>query len=314
MISMKVKDEIIEKFLANAKETFDATNGKHDVEALMAEGNEYSVKEFVNSYIDGIMISSIPEGVGIPKISKYVTCVSNNGEEGISVVNVTIKNKISGTKKFSFASPFTKNNIKSSMFNWFLNVYQILVTDMLAEENLVKVNEVLAQMVEAAGLDYSIEVVTPICMGGKKIASMADDKVVFVADMNKVFALDSIVILLDEEDQVVPQATVKKYFDKMVETLSTAQTVEQLIGIRGGDLVAFVCDISKRLKAKTLIKQVCSKNAQRLYGNKDTLAYFEDGDVFAIVSRTDGQFEIVLSPFDINTLHKVDYDVLGALA
>lgn len=78
--------------------------------------------------------------------------------------------------------------------------------------------------------------------------------------------------------------------------------------------MAYICDISKRLKPLTLIKKICSKNIEKLRGSKDAVAYYFEDDVFALVERRDGNFTVVLSPFDVKTLRRVDVDVLKGIA
>ena len=42
--------------------------------------------------------------------------------------------------------------------------------------------------------------------------------------------------------------------------------------------------------------------------------YYYVNDIFALVARRDGHFEVILAPFDVNTLRKVDVDILKEIA
>jgi len=107
---------------------------------------------------------------------------------------------------------------------------------------------------------------------------------------------------------------IQKNYQEIVDELRTAQTTVQLVGIHGGMLASHVCDISKRIKPFTLIKKVCPKNVMKLTGNKDTLAYYNKDNVFALVSRVDGEYAVTLSPFNTEDFTSSDVDVLQEIS
>ena len=310
MINVTKKNEIISQFTETSKEMFKTVNANIDIDATMSSGDVDALRLAVRK-IQSIMIANVPYGVAVPKASLYV---SPTGVDEITIVNITIANKISASKSFNFQNVVTHGNANEKVFNFMLSVYTALLIDEMVDENLARVNTVLASAVKEAGLEYAVRVVSTLGNEGKKIAFMSDDEIVFVADEERVFNLDNIIVLFEEADETYTEDVLKKHFQVLVDEMATAQTPEQLVGIHGGALVAHVCDISKRLKPMTIIKKVVSKNVTRVRGNKDTLAYYNEGNVFAILARRDGHFEVILSPFDTETLRKVDVDVLKEIA
>lgn len=309
MINAETKNELISQFKTEAKVMYDSVKVNCDLKAAMEEGNVDDVRDIVKK-IQSIMIANIPDGMKIPKTSLYV---SPTGSEDISIVNITIVNKLSADRDFRYPTVITKSNAEDKVFDYMLTVYSALLIDELVNRNLERVNDVLAQAVAESGIDYGIKVVSSLGNEGKKIVSISDDEIIFVADESRVFSLDNVIVLLEEETEFISADVIQSHYQNIVEELATAQTPEQLVGIHGGVLVAHVCDISKRLKPMTLIKKVCSKNVTKVRGDKDAIAYFSEGDVYAIVAKREGSYEVILSPFDVNTLRKVDFDVLKAI-
>lgn len=310
MINLTKKNEIISQFTETSKEMFETVNANIDIDGVMSAGDVDGVRLAVKK-VQNIMIANTPFGVAVPKASLYV---SPTGAEEITIVNITVANKISSSKSFNFHNAITHGNANEKVFNFMLSVYTALLIDEMVDENLERVNTVLASAVTEAGLDYSVKVVSSLGNEGKKIAFMSDDEIIFVADEERVFNLDNIIILFEETDETYTEEVLKKHLQVLVDEMATAQTTAQLVGIHGGALVAHVCDISKRIKPMTLIKKVVSKNVSKVRGNKDTLAYFNDGKNFAILARRDGHFEVILSPFDTETLRNVDIDILKEIA
>lgn len=311
MINAKLRDELLSQFKSGSREMFDSVKENYKLKEAMESNDVDSIRDIVKK-VQLIMVANIPDGLKIPKTSLYV---SPTGTDSISIVNITISNRISDeNKKFSYSSAVTKDNCIEKVFDFIQSVFVALIVDDLVNENLAKVNDVLAQAAAESGIEYEIKVVSSLGNEGKKIASMTDDKIVFVADEERVFSLENIIVLLDEPIELITSEVIEDHYQRIVEELSTAQTPEQLVGIHGGALVSYVCDISKRLKPVTLIKKICGKNISKIHGDKDTIAYFFENDVYALIARRDGKFEVILSPFDVKTLHKVDVDVLKAIA
>lgn len=311
MINADIKNDILNMFEAGAEEMFDEVKGNYPLVDAMNAGDADTSKSIIKK-IQQLMVANIPAGVKVPKVSLYI---SPMGTSTVSIINIKITNKVAnkGIKTFGFNKTITNTNPLEEVYKFMLSVYEILITDELAEENLAKVNDVLSQAVNNSGVDYEIKVVTSLGNKGKKIASISDDEIVFVADDDRVFDLDDIIALLDDETDTISYDVIQEQYESLVKEIASAQTTPQLVGIHGGSLVAYVCDINKRLKPITLIKKVYSKNVFKLTGDKDTVAYYFLDNVYSALSRRDGAFDVVLSPFDVDTLQKVDIDIIQKL-
>lgn len=311
MTNLSTKNAVIEAFANQVKVNTENNLQNLDLEGFMAKGLTDLVKESINK-IQANIISAIPEGYAVPKVSLYITATGSD-ETAISVISITVTNRVTGNKKFKFSYQAKPGNTVQQIADFFLAIYTELVVDAIIDENLEKVNSVLSEIAKEAGLDYEISVISPLGIKeGKKIAYIGDDLIQFVADEDRIFDTDDILVL-QEVSETITEEHIAEAKKQLVEELGTAQTPEQLVGIHGGLLVSYIADINKRVRPITLIKSVCSRNAKKLTGNKDAIAYYSEGDVFAIVAKRDNKFEVVLSPFDINTLRKVDVDVIKAI-
>ena len=312
MFNAEKKTILIEEFKRNAQELFNSVKSDCDLKTAMLNGDVDDVRGIVKR-CQSIMVANIPEGVDVPKTSLYTSPTTAAGDDSISLVNITISNKISADKVFKYSTTVTREGAIDKVLDFMMGVYITLIVDKLVSKNLERVNDVIAQAVAESGITYGVKIVSSLGNEGKKIARISDDEVVFVADESRVFDLDKIIVLLEEPTELITAEVIQQHYNDLVEEFANAQTPEQLVSNHGGVLVAHVCDISKRLKAMTLIKKVCTKNVTKVHGDKDTVAYFADGDVFSLVAKRDGNFEVILAPFDVNTFRKVDYDVLKAI-
>lgn len=312
MFNVTGKEEIIAMFEEGVQSNVDANLVDLDVVQYMDANDADTVRACVNKILANVT-SAIPAGLSIPKTSMYVSPVGSEGK--ITLITITISNsRTESVKEFKYTCSITTDNTVNKLVNFFKGVYGDLLVSMMVAKNLEVVNGVLAKAVENAGVGYSVVIVPEIGANvGKKISYISDNEIHFVADATKVFELDDI-LALKEVSEDYTEEQIAEAIAQITNTIVEAQTTEQLVGVQGGALVSYVCNIKPRVAPATMIKKVVSRNAKTLTGNKDALAYYSDGDTFAIVAKKDGQFEVVLSPFDLKTLRKVDVDVIKALA
>lgn len=308
MVNVERKNELINVFQDCAKQNFETTCSDLEMVKFMQEKEVGLVKECVIK-IKNNVLAAIPEGVAIPRISVYQTLT---GQDEVDVLSITVTNCLNSEKVFKFKFTVTQNKVTERVRDFFIMVYTELLKDALMEQNLVKVNEVLAGAAKEANLPYTIKVVTPMNNEGKKIAMMTDTEIQFVADEDRVFSLEDILVL-QEEGNLITEEMLKDAFKHEVECIEVAQTPEQLVEQYGGSLVTYVCDISTLVKPMTYIKKITNKNVENHRGNKDAILYYAKENVFALIAKRDGNLELILSPFDTTTLRKVDVDVMGAI-
>lgn len=311
MVTANVKDELIKNYEEQVRDLIDNAQGDYDLDAAMSSDDATKAKEIVTK-VHKAMIARVPSTVELPKVSLYVNCTGTEGSDEISLVNITLGNKVTASKKFKFGTAITQGNATQKVYDFMMGVYQVLLVDGLIEENLSRVNEVLHDATTAANCNFSVKVVSPLGYEGKKIARISDDEVCFVVDEARAFALEDILVLLEGATDLVDEDTIKAHFNRLVEEFEGIQSTVQLVSIYGGALVAHVCDLSKRVKPITMIKKVSSKNVANVKGNSATTAYYSKDNVYALVGRTEGSpWEIVLSPFNTDTLVTVDDDILA---
>ena len=310
MINEVTKNELVGGFIEGTNELFAKAKDKFSFTEAMQKCDVDGIRDILRN-VQNIMIGCIPEGIQIPKVSLFVHA---SGAEVIKVVKVSICNTRLNTQEFKFTTSFTDSTSVDFIFDYFQSIYVDLLVNELVNINLNSVNTLIADVVAKANINYSIKVVAPLGCDGKTLSYISDDEIVFVADEGRVFDLDDVIVLFDEPRDGVTEDVIAKHVQALVDELETVQSTAQLAGIHGGSLISYVCDISKRLKPATLIKKVCNKNLKTLVGNTDTLAYYNQDGIFSIVERKDGEFSVVLSPINLDTLLKEDFDVLSTIS
>lgn len=312
MYNLLRKEELLEAFASAAKSNAEKNLVGLKIEEFMKKGDADLVKECIEK-IQSNVTSAIPEGIPIPRASLYVSQISTEGE-GISLINLSITNKVKSTKKFKFQHVVKVFNAKDTLFDIFLAVYTELIVGYMGDQNLEHINEVVKEVAAEAGLTYDISVVSPLGNKGKKIAYISDESVVFVADEERLFDLDDLLALQEPtEDGIITEAHIAAAKKQLVNDLAVAQTPVQLVAIHGGLLIAHLLDVNKRVKPMTLLKKVTNRNVENLNGNKDVIAYYAKENIFSIVAKNENGFEVVLSPFDIETLRTVDMDIVATV-
>ena len=311
MYTQSKHDELLREFDQNAESGFADLKGYLGISQAMKAGNANIVRDGINS-IKNLLASVLPEGVSVPKAYIYTSPMSGDGNS-ISMVTITVSSRVNDPKEFKFNTTVLGDNVEQKAFSFLKYVYATLVEDAIAQVNVDHINNVLSQAVAEAGLSYSIRLVTPMGNNGKKIAYLADDEVVFVADSYRLFNIDNMIIFMSEATELISEERIQETYFKLVDALAKCQTPVQLIAVHGGDLISLLCDISKRTKPMTLISKVYNKNILTFKGSKDGVGYFNKDGVFAVVARKGGSLVLIMQPINVQTMEPADYDVLSAI-
>ena len=232
----------------------------------------------------------------------------------MSVVNISISTSGKSAEDFKFKTAVTADSTYAVVVDYMIGVYSVLLLDAMEKVNLKKVNEVLAELAEKAGVDYSVSVVSSTDRAGRKINYMSDDTLELVADEDMVFQLDDLVVMKDVDGLIVTEDLKEQVMQQEIDAMKLAQTPEQYMKAKVGFLAGYVADVRKQVKPLTYIKKITSKNVRSGRGKKDCLMYFFEDGVFALVEQKDEQLNVVLSPFNVETYEKVDVDVLDKIA
>ena len=310
MYNVAKKNEIVNSFTSVADANLKVARMFGSISDCMKKDDASMAKFLIKKAVDSV-IAAVPEELGVSDVAVYI---NQNGDDAmIRTIDVVLRNKYSSDYEFKFKGQlvYSENYDVYDVLADFLKCSYIeLITDALINKNLEEVNAKFAEIGKEAGNTFSVKEVSPLAGEGKKIAKITDKEVVFVADETRILEMDDILIFC-EPNEVLSEEVIKQGYDNTVALFAQAQTTVQFVGVHE-PVVGYICDISKLVKATTLIKKVYSKNAKKL-GNskKDALAYYNENDVFAVVSATEDGKEVVLQPFNTETLEVVDYDVLA---
>lgn len=308
MYSLVLRDSIVKEFCANVDANLDYLKSYCNLYKEMLADNSVTVKNFIEE-VAKVMANSVPSEVEVPSVSVYPLL---SGDDGITLIDVALRNKYSSNYVFRMKKQIIRNeNVFEVLLDFFKCSYIELINDTLVRHNLDIVNEKLEEVGKEAGNTFKVKIVSPLSNMDKSIASISDDEIVYVADEERALSLEDI-LLFAEESEFVTKELIKEAFNREVAIFAQAQTTPQFVGVKD-PLIGYICDLGKLTKPYTLIKKVVSRNALKVRGNKETLAYYLEGKVYSIVRLGADVKEVVLKPFNIDTLETVDFDVLSKI-
>ena len=317
IITVGQREEMLRTFREDAKAALKMYEST-DLYAISHQGDVDEVKLAVDCMVDAVK-GAIPAALA-PRINKYISCTST-GEEGvITLININIQNKLKDARKFIFKSSFsTDASVREQIEGFLLAIFEELFIDNMIVSNLVIVNEVIANAVAKAGVGYTVSVVSPLQLAGKKLVEFTDDDVVFVVDYDKAFELGNYVIFLDADpsEEDMSGYTAEDYeaaFEAIVKEFASCQTTTELVAEKGTEIISVITEIRKSVKPSTLIKKVYRRDASKMKGSVEGLAYYLDGTTFAVINKTADGMTVALQPINLDTLERVDVDVVSKLA
>lgn len=311
MISKSERDRLVVAFHEGVEKNLKENMVNVKLVEYCKNGDKDAVKQ-VCEKVRANIVSAIPSGYSIPKAVMHVTCTGSGAD--ITVISISLMNGIRDEKKFKFSIAIpVAEDVLTKLTNFFKAAYDQLVMEKFVEENIEGVNDLLSEITEMAGVGYKVKVVSPLNRQGRKIAYISDDEVEFVVDLENIFDVEDILVFQQAEGEFITEERIAEAKKALADELGLIQTTVKLVDAHGGSLLKFLCNIGTQVKAMSLIRKVNPKNVERLRGGNDTLAYYENDGVYAIVSRQDGKYDIVLKPFDMKTLEPVDVDVLSKI-
>ena len=247
-----------------------------------------------------------------------------------SVMTVTVKTKaiksqIPFKEKFSIVKrpDSTNESLFVEMVNGIYELYKMAIEEFMIEANLKEFNAVVKQYCDAAKVPYSVSVISPYGQGGRSLAYIDANEIVFVAKRERVFEMDKL-YAMRTPDYWCTEETVAKARDDMAAEIVSCQTTLELLQRKGGAAISFLCDLKLR-RPKTYLKKVTGRNALHMNAKATSgLAYVMDDvdgvDVFTMLNVVSGEgdadsyAEILIAPINMDTFEPVDYDVKEALA
>lgn len=253
--------------------------------------------------------------VGLPAYLSKTTYEESDASE----VTITIRTKLKSSYKY-------RKDVVVALDEDFIynagKAYIDALFDMFhidaATENVEALNAKIATIIAENEIPYTFSFEVD-ANSSATVLSVNDNEVVFNASIPRAQDIASLAIFKSGDeynDLICKEAT-----DNLVAALKSIQTPVQLI--KGGvDLIKEVTGVSTKKRASKLIRDSYHRQAKFLGKVKSGIGYYdetvsingEDVNVFALVSKAeDGAITLVLSPFDVKTLSKVDYDVVEAV-
>lgn len=309
MRNIRDKEDLVKVFIENVDLNLETVKRYGDLPSLMKGNNVDLSKEIINK-ISMTVKQSLPEELnGIEDVTVYISM--SGSETEIRVIDMVVRNKYKHKgNEFKFKKQIiASDRVFEEVADFLKCSYVELITDYLITENLEVLNSKLDEITAKAGNNFKVRVTSPLGNSGKKIAKITDSEVVFVADEERALELEDVLVLC-EPTEVLTEDMINKGVEDEVVIFAQAQTTPQFVGVHD-PLICYVCEISRLVKAFTLIKKVNSKNVEKLRGNKETLAYYHKEDTYAVLSVNEDGKEVVLQPFNVNTLEVVNEDILG---
>lgn len=320
MFTLSGRDSLVKSFLegidANINEYCSST--REVFEDRMKAEDGVAVRGFIKQ-IENNIINAIPEEItNMPKLNLRVNFSGDGEGSGITMITLTSMSKYLASKNFKFKETVLLSGAFDRVLSILKDIYLKLVNDAILQANVEIVNSAMQQIVERSGVGYSVEFTTPLGNGYKEISYISNDKVVFVVDEERILSIDELLIL-SSPSELVSDEVIEDAINKEVEAISGCLTTPMLVGIRGGSLVKYICNIKNNIKPMTMIRRTYNRNAEKLTGKKDCVCYFVTGDErqeYAVVARTGGTFEVVLSSFYVDDFTKAtpDEELLEKLA
>jgi hypothetical protein len=266
------------------------------------------------------------EGASIPGFLydwKYFT--DENG--AISYITLKVKSKLKAKYQVKesvniYLDDKFKTNVCNAMVSLALTLFQLE----LAEENIQAFESAVAEAIIEHNYDIPFDI--GFAVSSNQVVEITDDSVILGVDLDCAYDLGRSIIFnkreLAEGEYDFNDTLARDAIDKFIEELSAVQTTVQLIK---ADIQLFrVLAPKTKRSASSLIRDIHHKQAKFLTSKKG-IGYVqevvnidgEDKTIFALVSKVmsfkDGavvtdEAKVILSPFDKDTLERVDVDVL----
>lgn len=264
--------------------------------------------------ISAFVKGSFVDGIGFPDFTSKFSYADEAGKE----FELVVKNRSPRADKFKTAKTVVVSEnlvqdiadvISEVMLNRF--VYQ------MAKSNVQELNSVVAEICEQHEItiipEFGVDVSTQA-----RIISVSNTGVVFNVTLDEAMEIPNVRICSDRTDEYNEYLKTQA-IDTFVEEMKAVHTVPQLIKANVGVVTSVVGAIKSR--ADIMIRKAYHKQAKNI--GKAGIGYFDetvkikkqDVQVFAIVEKAaDGEYSVVLNPFDKETLAYVDFDVIKAIS
>ena len=266
--------------------------------------------------LESIIKAPVVNDISMPA---FIAKIETTDEGKLVQFTMNIRSKIKAVVKCKKSREFkVKESIIVDMALFMLEVLFDMYLNERALENITGLNARIAQICTEANIPQRVWFTLseePVV-----IHKITDTEIVFNANRDKAIDIqhNSIFLAGDSYNDVLR----REASDKFVSLLKTCETTPQIL--KGNiDLIKDVTGLVTKKRANKLIRETYHRNINALLNLKDGIGYYEDvvsidgvdTKVFALVEKNaeNGEYSVVLSPFDEVSLFTVDYDVLKAV-
>ena len=294
------------------------SNQKATVKGVAKKKNEdvVTVASQLVTSVETIIKGIFFEGVGLPA---FISKISLESDENSRTLNISIRSKLKSAYKFvrERAIAISDNLIEDIATFYIDALFEMFYLDE-AHANVTALNEKIANLVAENEVPYSVVFV--VSDTAKTIVnSISDTCLELNASISEAHDLSSLGLFFEgsEYNDMVAAEAAKK----LVDELKAVQTPVQFLK-SNNDLIKKLTGVSTKKRANKLIREIHHRKAENLGTVKQGVGYYnaevevagETIEIFALIEKAeDGTKTVVLSPFNVKTLEKVDYDVLAAI-
>lgn len=323
---MKRKNEVValigayhESMLAS-KETFIGNRGK-ELSNKLNVGTPQEVHDTFAGIIETIKSSICGASAGLSLTTPAyrvttTTFATSSSDETIKDVRVTFRNKLNSSIPYTrvFDFPAKDTDVLSKIYDAFIVTLNELAYVEQAVGVIDEINATLNTIKEDNGIEVDLQF--GYVDTDEIIISITDKSVLLAASIEGVLTATDMGMFStgDAFSDLCREREVTSY----VETMKTIQFAPAVLKANL-DIVNKMLDSKMTRRADKIIRRTYHKKAEFLPKQKKGIGYFcetvgkdeNEQTIFALVEKSEDGYAVILSPFDVRTLEKVEkVDVL----
>lgn len=310
--------EVANALYSGALNSFENFDRKAELKGIASKDTD-TVTGIISKIVTDI--ETIIKGQRVDDISfpSFISRVTVSADT-IKKVTISLRSKLKADYKFTRTiSIDIDEDIVSPIATFYVNSLLEMYYLDCANENVKELNETIKAIQVENNIPYSISFVASD-EATTVVAAISDNALILNADISEAHDISSLGIFYsgDEYNELVKEKAIAGLVDEM----KSAQTPVQFLK-SNNNLIKKVTGVSTKKRASSLLREIYHRKAENLNAVKQGVGYYnskttvngEEVEVFALVEKAeDGTKTVVLSPFNVKTLEKVDVDVLAEIA
>ena len=276
-----------------------------DLQKLFLEGDTTGIKRTIERFQSAAR-ASIPDDS--PLLQVFLRCsFSLEEDDTVAPVKITLSTRPSNPVAFSATTYLSRDESWVAVYAFFQQSYEVLLEESAIHANLNELNDHFADLMSEEPISLSF------FTGGKVVSSASDEDLVLSINPERIFDLDSVIAFQDteDEDSTVDAEVVESARDEFRAAVEGVTTVGILENPPA--LVKYFM-IPNRRSAIKLLKDAYPKTWDQVReATRGGVFHHEKDGAFTILQKDDSGIEVLVSPVDVETLEKVDVDVIPSL-